>query len=71
MLGPMAATYKCRRENSRPEPVFRFFSKALAFAFDMNAFHFGVAAFTCAALQAEDGPDWARTSDPALIKRML
>src|SRR5437870_172937 len=25
----------------------------------------------CAALQAKAGPDWARTSDPALIKRML
>ena len=37
MLGPMAATYRCRRENSRPEPVFRYFSKALAFAFDLNA----------------------------------
>ena len=29
--------YRCRRENSRPEPVFRYFSKALAFAFDLNA----------------------------------
>jgi hypothetical protein len=34
-------------------------------------FHFGVAALAFAALQAKAGPDWARTSDPALIKRML
>ena len=34
---PMAETYRCRRENSRPEPVFRYFSNALAFAFDRNA----------------------------------
>jgi hypothetical protein len=33
----MAATYRCRRQNSRSEPVFRYFSKALAFAFDLNA----------------------------------
>ncbi len=25
----------------------------------------------CATLQPKAGPDWARTSDPALIKRML
>ncbi len=143
----MAATYRCRRENSRPEPVFRYFSNDRAFASDLNAIDFdaprtasgGVYAcalivlvqtrrevlrdtgvvlsrisfayeninverilhyaglpsrslgaqgrtyqgrarlrFTpawqpslCAAVQAKAGPDWARTSDPALIKRML
>ena len=33
--------------------------------------HSGVAAFTVAPIRAKAGPDWARTSDPALIKRML
>ena len=56
MLGPMAATYKCRRENSRPEPVFRYFSRALAFAFDLNAFHFGAAAFI---LRCAPNEGWA------------
>jgi len=37
MLGPMAETYRCRRENSRPEPVFRYFSNDRAFASDLNA----------------------------------
>ena len=33
----MAETYRCRRENSRPEPVFRYFSNARALASDLNA----------------------------------
>jgi len=33
----MAEAYRCRRENSRPEPVFRYFSNARGFASDLNA----------------------------------
>jgi hypothetical protein len=36
----MAETYRCRRENSRPEPAFRYFSNARAFASDLNALRF-------------------------------
>jgi hypothetical protein len=43
--------------------IAKVFSTALSFPFGQRKLR--------SSTEAKDGPDWARTSDPALIKRML